>query len=86
MKYVAPRPMPTRKKPRDGSSKLPMRSNQFKAASTSRKSTSRFSSVTRGSPAEYVAGLKLAIERGGLKMHEPGTFATFTPGGAELFA
>ena len=40
----------------------------------------------RGSPAEYSAGLKLAIERGWLKMHESGTFVTFTPGGAELFA
>ena len=31
----------------------------------------------RGSPAEYGAGLKLAIERGWLKMHESGTFVTF---------
>jgi hypothetical protein len=30
----------------------------------------------RGSPAEYGAGLKLAIERGWLKMHESGTFVT----------
>jgi hypothetical protein len=37
-------------------------------------------------PAEYGAGLKLAIERGWLKMHESGTFVTFTPAGAELFA
>ena len=40
----------------------------------------------RGSPAECGAGLKLAIERGWLKMHESGTFVTFTPAGAELFA
>jgi hypothetical protein len=33
----------------------------------------------RGSPAEYGAGLKLAIERGWLKTHESGTFVTFTP-------
>jgi hypothetical protein len=39
----------------------------------------------RGSLAEYGAGLKLAIERGWLKMHESGTFVTFTPAGAELF-
>ncbi|KRR06825.1 hypothetical protein [Bradyrhizobium valentinum] len=39
----------------------------------------------RGSPAEYGAGVKLAIERGWL-MHESGTFVTFTPKGAELFA
>jgi hypothetical protein len=37
----------------------------------------------KGTPAEYSAGLKLAIERGWLKMHESGTFATFTPTGAE---
>jgi hypothetical protein len=40
----------------------------------------------RGSPAEYGAGLKLAIERGWLKMHESGTFVVFTAAGAELFA
>ena len=40
----------------------------------------------RGSPAEYGAGLKLAIDRGWLKMHESGTFVTFTPAGSELFA
>jgi hypothetical protein len=40
----------------------------------------------RGSLAEYGAGLNLAIERGWLKMHESGTFVTFTPAGAELFA
>ena len=39
-----------------------------------------------GSPAEYGAGLKLAIERGWLRLHESGTFVTFTPAGAELFA
>jgi hypothetical protein len=37
------------------------------------------------SPAEYSAGMKLAIERGWLAMHESGTFVTFTPAGAELF-
>jgi hypothetical protein len=37
-------------------------------------------------PAEYTAGLKLAIERGYLVMHESGTFVKFTPSGAELFA
>jgi hypothetical protein len=32
----------------------------------------------RGSPSEYTAGLKLAIERGWLWMHESGTYVTFT--------
>jgi hypothetical protein len=39
-----------------------------------------------GSPAEYGAGMKLAIERGWLEMHRSGTFVKFTPAGAELFA
>jgi hypothetical protein len=40
----------------------------------------------KASPAEYGAGMKLAIERGWLVMHESGTFVRFTPAGAELFA
>ena len=31
----------------------------------------------RGTPAEYGAGLKLAIERGWLWMHESGTYVKF---------
>jgi hypothetical protein len=37
-------------------------------------------------PAEYGAGLKFAIERGWLWMHESGTYLKITPKGAELFA
>ncbi len=37
-------------------------------------------------PAEYWAGLQRAIEKGWLKYHESGTFVTFTPAGADLFA
>jgi hypothetical protein len=40
----------------------------------------------KGSPAEYGAGLKRAIENGWLKMHESGTFMRFTQAGADLFA
>ena len=40
----------------------------------------------KGSPAEYGAGVALAIERGWLTMHESGTFVRFTAAGAELFA
>ena len=39
-----------------------------------------------GSPAEYLAGLKLAIAKGWLWQHESGTYVKFTPAGAELFA
>jgi hypothetical protein len=38
----------------------------------------------KGTPAEYGAGLKRAIDKGWLKLHESGTFVTFTPAGAEL--
>jgi hypothetical protein len=40
----------------------------------------------RGTPAEYSAGLRLAIERGWLVLHESGTYVKFTEAGAELFA
>jgi hypothetical protein len=39
-----------------------------------------------GSPAEYGAGMQLAIERGWLEMHRSGTYVKFTATGAELFA
>jgi hypothetical protein len=39
-----------------------------------------------GSPAEYGAGLALAITRGWLWKHESGTYVKFTPAGADLFA
>jgi hypothetical protein len=42
--------------------------------------------VERGSPAEYSAGLKLAIERGWPGLHDSGTFVKFTSAGADLFA
>jgi hypothetical protein len=77
--------MPTRKKPRAGSSRsrtpLPVQGRIH-----IEKINEPFLFRDRGSPAEYGAGLKFAIERGWLKMHESGTFVTFTPAGAELFA
>jgi hypothetical protein len=39
-----------------------------------------------GSPAEYGAGLKLAIERGRLWLHESGTYVKLTETSATLFA
>ena len=39
-----------------------------------------------GTPAEYKAGLDLAIARGWLELHESGTYVKFTQAGAELFA
>ena len=40
----------------------------------------------KGTPAEYTAGLELAIERGWLELHDFGTYVKFTPAGADLFA
>ena len=45
-----------------------------------------FLSEHKGTPAEYEAGLDLAIARGWLWLHESGTYVKFTPTGAELFA
>jgi hypothetical protein len=40
----------------------------------------------KGTPAEYKAGLDLAVLHGWLLLHESGTYVRFTPVGAELFA
>jgi hypothetical protein len=40
----------------------------------------------KASPAEYKAGLDLAIARGWLVLDRSGTFVKFTPAGADLFA
>jgi hypothetical protein len=40
----------------------------------------------KGSPQEYGIGLKVAIDRGRLAMHESGTYVKFAQAGAELFA
>ncbi|MBR1298538.1 hypothetical protein [Bradyrhizobium sp. AUGA SZCCT0042] len=37
-------------------------------------------------PAEYSAGLRYAIDKGWLWLHESGTFVKFTPAGAKQFA
>jgi hypothetical protein len=40
----------------------------------------------KGTPAEYRAGLDLAIARGWLELHDSGTYVKFTAAGADLFA
>ena len=37
-------------------------------------------------PTQYAAGIKLAIDRGFLVMHESGTYVRFTQAGSDLFA
>ena len=38
----------------------------------------------KGTPAEYRAGLELAIARGWLELHDSGTYVKFTAAGADL--
>jgi hypothetical protein len=45
-----------------------------------------FLSEFKGTPAEYKAGLDLAIARGWLTLDRSGTYVKFTQAGAELFA
>jgi hypothetical protein len=45
-----------------------------------------FLSEFKGTPAEYKAGLNLAIAKGWLWLHESGTYVKFTEAGAALFA
>ena len=40
----------------------------------------------RATPTEFSAGLKLAIERGWLVLHDSGTYVKFTQAGVDLFA
>jgi hypothetical protein len=40
----------------------------------------------KATPDDYWTGLQFAIAKGWLKYHESGTFVTFTPAGADLFA
>ena len=40
----------------------------------------------KGTPDQYLAGLKHAIERDWIILHESGTYLKFTQAGADLFA
>jgi hypothetical protein len=87
MKLVADRPYAN---PEVAARKLMELANAFEPIQDGRihieKINWPFLSEFKGSPAEYGAGLKLAIERGWLWMHESGTYVKFTPAGAELFS
>jgi hypothetical protein len=50
------------------------------------KINGRFIDQAGNSPAEYTPGLKLAIARGRLELHESGTFVKLTQTGKDLFA
>jgi len=61
---------------------VPIRDGRIPAA----KINGSFLSECKTSPAEYRAGMRFAVERGWLWMHDSGTFVRFTQAGAVLFA
>lgn len=75
MKYIEPRPFAD---PEAAARKLTEIANAAEAVQDGRihieKINGPFLYRERGSPAEYGAGMKLAIERGWLWMHESGTY------------
>jgi len=87
MKFVGPRPCGD---PEAAARKLMDIANSVEPVQDGRPYIEKinwpFLSELKGTPAEYSAGLKLAIERGWLWMHESGTYVKLTPAGAELFA
>ena len=86
MKYVGPRPYAEAEKAARRILEIANAVEPIQGRIHIEKINEPFLFRDRGSRAEYSAGLKLTIERGWLKMHESGTFITFTPAGAELFA
>jgi hypothetical protein len=87
MKYVPDRPYAD---PEAAMQKLLEYANAFEPVQDGRiyieKLNGPFLYEAKGTPAEYKAGLELAIERGYLTLHESGTFVRFTEKGAALFA
>ena len=65
---------------------MPAPSSRCRRAASISRSSGPFLFGDKGTPAEYSAGLALAIERGWLTMHESGTFVKFTQAGVDLFA
>ena len=87
MKYAADRPYSD---PEKAARRLMQHAHAFEVVQDGRiyieKINGPFLYVDRGTPAEYAAGLALAIERGWLELHDSGTFVRFTRSGAHLFA
>ncbi|MBR0693249.1 hypothetical protein [Bradyrhizobium lablabi] len=87
MKYAETRPYAD---PEKAARRLMEHANAFVAVQDGRiyieKINEPFLFGDRGSPAEYGAGLNLAIERGWLWLHESGTFVKMTQAGKDLFA
>ena len=87
MKFVADRP---RSDPEKAARKLLEIANSVEAVQDGRihieEINGPFLFRERATPEEYSAGLKLAIERGWLVLHDSGTYVKFTQSGADLFA
>jgi hypothetical protein len=77
---------PTRKPQWRNSWRSPAPSTRSRWAYPIEKINGPFLFEHGGKPAEYTAGMTLAIERGLLWKHESGTYVKFTQAGAELFA
>jgi hypothetical protein len=87
MKFVEPRPFAD---PEVACRKLLELANAFTPVQDGRiyieKINGPFIFELKGTPAEYKAGLDLAMKNGWLEMHESGTYVKFTESGAALFA
>lgn len=86
-KYVEPSPLSD---PETAARKLIEIANGVEAIQDGRihieKVNGPFLYEVRGTPAQYLAGLNYAIERGWIVKHRSGTYVRFTQAGAELFA
>jgi hypothetical protein len=87
MKFTTDRPFAD---PEKAARRLMQHAHAFEVVQDGRiyieKINGPFLSVDKGTPAEYAAGLALAIERGWLELHDSGTFVRLTQPGADLFA
>jgi len=87
MKFAEPRPYAD---PEAAAKKLIEIANSIEAVQDGRiyieKINEPFLFDLRATPAEYSAGLKLAIDNGWLTLDRSGTFVKFTQAGADLFA
>ena len=87
MKFVEPRPFADREA---AARKLVELANAFEPVQDGRiyieKINEPFLYQLKGTPAEYKAGLDLAIAKGWLWLHESGTYVKLSEAGAAMFA
>jgi hypothetical protein len=87
VKYVKPRPCAD---PEAAARKLVEIANTIEPARDGRifieQINGRMLLEHKATPAEYKAGLDLAVAKGWLELHESGTFLRFTQSGKDLFA